>query len=127
MRRASRQSSALSSWSPATIVIAAVVMAMLGSFSPPKKTYSVAVSASKTPEGNVTVTFIGGPDASFVKTLKANITDVSYSSHNETIPLTAETGSTNTTKIYTYSNLTHVVVTAEFKDGTKQVVLDTYV
>ena len=89
----------------ATIVIAAVVMGMLGSFSPPKKTYSVAVSASKTSQGKVTLTFIGGP---------------------ETIKLGSFVGATMTSN-NTYDQGAHVVVYAKFKDSTEQVVLETYV
>ena len=112
----------------ATIVIAAVVMGMLGGFGPPKKTYSVAVSASKTPEGNVTLTFVGGPDANLVQSFNATITNVSNSSYREIVTLSNRVGETNETTKYDYSgSAAHVVVTAVFKDGTKQVVLDTYV
>ena len=110
----------------ATIVIAAVVMSMLGSFSPPKKTYSVAVSASKTSQGKVTLTFIGGPDASLVQSFSGNITDISDSSNNETIKLGSFVGATMTSN-NTYDQGAHVVVYAKFKDSTEQVVLETYV
>ena len=111
----------------ATIVIAAVVLGMLGGFNPPKKAYSVAVSASKTPEGKVTLTFIGGPDASLVESFSGNITDISDPSRNETInKLGSFVGATMTSN-NTYDQGAHVVVYAKFKDGTEQVVLDTYV
>ena len=51
-----------------TIVIAAVVMGMLGGFSPPKRTYSISVTATQ--EGDdIIVTYNGGPDQDLVSTL----------------------------------------------------------
>ena len=113
----------------ATIVIAAVVMGMLGGFNPPKKTYSVAVSASKTPQGKVTLTFVGGPDASLVQSFNVKIINLSSSPSppNETINDLGHTVGATKTSNHSYPDGAHVVVYATFKDGTKQVVLDTYV
>ena len=110
----------------ATIVIAAVVLGMLGGFNPPKKTYSVAVTASKTPQGKVTLTFIGGPDADLVASFSGNITDISGSTSEPIDELGNFVGATMTSN-ETYAQGAHVVVRAKFKDGTEQVVLDTYV
>ena len=111
----------------ATIVIAAVVLGMLGGFGPPKKTYVVAVSASRTAEGKVTVTFEGGPDASLVTGFSGTITNVSSPTTNESITLSATVGSTFVSTHTYKTNDAHVVVYATFKDGSSQVVLNTYV
>ena len=110
----------------ATIVIAAVVMGMLGGFNPPKKTYSVAVTASKTPQGKVTLTFIGGPDASLVQSFSGKIINLSSGAEEPISGLNNTVGATMTSN-NTYDQGAHVVVRAKFKDGTEQVVLDTYV
>ena len=110
----------------ATIVIAAVVMGMLGGFGPPKKAYSVAVSASRTAGGNVTVTFEGGPDASLVTSFSGTITNISDQT-DETFTLSATVGSTFVSAETYKTNDAHVVVSATFKDGSSQVVLNTYV
>ena len=121
----------------ATIVIAAVVMGMLGSFkAPTSKTYSVSVSAKENSTRCIVLTFEGGPDANLVDYLNVSIngTDVtSYLIHydqgifgkadgkpdvnigNQTAYCTVESGADR------------VLVTAIFVDGTKQIVLDTYV
>ena len=110
----------------ATIVIAAVVLGMLGGFGPPKKTYVVAVSASRTAGGNVTVTFEGGPDASLVTGFSGTITNIS-TGNSENINLNTNVGSTFVSSNTYKTNDAHVVVSATFSDGTKQVVLNTYV
>jgi len=102
----------------ATIVIAAVVLAMLGGFGPPKRTYTVGVTASRAPDGNVTVTYLGGPDAAYVDSF--NVTG------DVTLSLTGAVGNTSTTTTNPGDNA-HVVATALFTDGTSQVVLDTFV
>ena len=110
----------------ATIVIAAVVMGMLGGFGPPKKTYVVAVSASRTAGGKVTVTFEGGPDASLVTSFSGTITNVS-TGVSKSITLNPTVGSTFVSTDTYKTNDAHVVVSATFKDGSSQVVLNTYV
>jgi len=123
----------------ATIVIAAVVMAMLGGFGPPKRTYTISLTATQ--EGaDIIVTYNGGPDHDLVSKLTFSGTD---SDMNEITWTKSVGGGT-----FNASNgilegpkvgdqviaegagtlgRDHIVVTAEFKDGTKQVVLDTYV
>ena len=110
----------------ATIVIAAVVLGMLGGFGPPKKTYVVAVSASRTAGGYVTVTFEGGPDASLVTSFSGTITNIS-TGNSENINLNTDVGSTFVSNETYKTNDAHVVVSATFKDGSSQVVLNTYV
>jgi len=110
----------------ATIVIAAVVLGMLGGFGPPKKTYVVAVSASRTAGGKVTVTFEGGPDASLVTSFSGTITNIS-TGNSENINLNTDVGSTFVSNETYKTNDAHVVVSATFKDGSSQVVLNTYV
>jgi len=109
----------------ATIVVAAVVLGMLGGFGPPKKSYSVSVSASRMPDGNISVTFVGGPDAALVSSISVAVND---GTNNATLTLSNSVGSTSQTTNGPYSSgKTHVVATATFTDGTSQVVLDTYV
>ncbi len=102
----------------ATIVIASVVLAMLGGFGPPKKTYSIGVTANRAPDGNVSVTYIGGPDANYVSSINVG-GDVS-------LTLTGTVGDSSSTTTSPAANA-HVIATATFTDGSSQVVLDTYV
>jgi len=130
----------------ATIVIAGVVMAMLGGFGPPSKTYSVMATASERDvNGTVTVfvTYTGGPDAAMVEALTATINGISDqewdkppttgTGWNETSPdgspASVGTGGSCSSKcsIHRGPNNDHVIVSATFKDGTTQVILDTYV
>jgi hypothetical protein len=94
------------------------------------KNKAVAATASATVSGNekiVYVTYQGGPDADLVQEVTYTIGD---SEKPET--LTGEDGSTvyvgavvsDTT---TATEKVHVVVTAHFKDGSSQVILDTFV
>ena len=126
----------------ATIVIAAVVMGMLGGFGPPKKTYVVMATASErinttTPDKtDIIVTFTGGPDADQLKTSNAfsiTINGVSQTTADAGELLNPSTSDyTGKSAVFCQAgtpgpNNDHVVVTAEFKDGAKQVILDTYV
>ena len=120
----------------ATIVIAAVVMGMLGGFSPPGKMYSISVTAEERRDtgGNpiIYVTYHGGPDAGSV---------VSF--NNVTVD-GVDSGKALTTTVGSSVNITsgdlggaatvdagagndHVIVTATFADGSEQTVLDTWV
>ena len=111
----------------ATIVVAAVVLGMLGGFGPPKKSYSISVSASRMPDGNISVTFVGGPDAALVSSISVAVKDDTHTNYT-LLTLSNTVGSTNQTTDGPYrSGKTHVVATATFTDGTQQVVLDTYV
>ena len=124
----------------ATIVLAAVVMGMLGGFSPPKRTYSISVTATQ--EGDdIIVTYNGGPDQDLVSTLifsgtKSNGDEITWDDNQPGASGWVATSDTiNSPEVGNYVIATnqgttgrdHIVVTAEFKDGTKQLVLDTYV
>ena len=110
----------------ATIVVAAVVLGMLGGFGPPKKSYSVSVSASRMPDGNISVTFVGGPDATLVRNIAVSVIDITNASHRDDLMLSS-IGDTNMTDNGPYEvTKAHVVATAYFTDNTSQVVLDTY-
>ncbi|MDF2958053.1 MAG: Archaeal flagellin [Candidatus Alkanophagales archaeon MCA70_species_1] len=111
----------------ATIVVAAVVLGMLGGFGPPKKSYSVSVSASRMPDGNISVTFVGGPDASLVSSISVNVTDIDYTNKHDTGTLSSIGGTFMTDNGPYNVTKAHVVAIATFADGTSQVVLDTYV
>jgi len=123
----------------ATIVIAAVVMGMLGGFSPPKRTYSISVTATQ--EGDdIIVTYNGGPDQDLVSKLIFSGTDssgqsITWDNNQSGASGWDGTNTINSPTVGAYVIATnkgttgrdHIVVTAEFADGTKQVVLDTYV
>jgi len=120
----------------ATIVIAGVVMAMLGGFGPPSKTYSVAASAEERYIGGnltITVTYQGGPDHSMVDYITATvdgtaITGVSGWGTADGSSADVTLGSSgNTAQATAGSGNNHVVVSATFIDGTSQVILDTWV
>ena len=126
----------------ATIVIAAVVMGMLGSFGPPKKTYVVMATASErinttdNSKTDIIVTFTGGPDADQLKTgsnaFSITINGVSKTTADAGTLLSDTSNYTGKSAVFWKAgtpgpNNDHVVVTVEFKDGTKQVILDTYV
>jgi flagellin-like protein len=112
----------------ATIVIAAVVLAMLGGFTAPTRSYSVSVKASKTPAGNVSVTYMGGPDASYVSSTSVVVTNITTPANTEELTLSAIVGNTSSTSTYAYGmSEAHVIATTLFTDGSSQVVLDTYV
>jgi len=123
----------------ATIVIAAVVIAMLGGFSPPSQTYVVMATTEVRTGGTgymVVVTYQGGPDADQVDTLSGTAMD-SAGDHEDL----AAYGNTTLwddcipgavakadTKAYTLGGADdHVIVTAKFLDGSKQIILDTWV
>jgi flagellin-like protein len=112
----------------ATIVIAGVVMAMLGGFSAPKTGYIVTAKASQSPSSNlITVLYNGGPDHSLVN----GSADLDVRQDNTTSSSTANmlptVGNTTTLAGTVGANNDHVTVVVTFKDGTKQVILDTWV
>ena len=125
----------------ATIVIAAVVLAMLGGFTPPKRTYTISLTATQ--EGDdIIVTYNGGPDQDLVSKLIFSGTKSDASSISWTKKVGGSAGTFHTTNNTLVNpevgdqiiaegagtpGRDHIVVTAVFKDGTKQVVLDTYV
>jgi flagellin-like protein len=135
----------------ATIVIAAVVIAMLGGFAPPSKPYLVSVTAEqRVVEGTprIYVTYQGGPDADALSCITGNITlagiDTAVeipvdgtvipeggfgdcTSTTPTVGASWHTTDTDTPGIGGGGADDHVVVTGKFLDGKSQVILDTWV
>jgi len=107
----------------ATIVIAAVVMGMLGGFGPPKKLYAVTASASENATGYIYIVYNGGPDSDMVDYINVSVDD-DIDFDNTSDPKVGWTTSHSGTP---GPNNNHVVVSATFKDGTTQVILDTWV
>ena len=118
----------------ATIVIAGVVMAMLGGFSPTQSLKAVTATAKHINDTAIQITFTGGPDADLVEALSATIDGKSVANPdlgadfiNGTIGATAiinATGGTSTYTIEAGPNNDAVTVTATFNDGSTQVILD---
>ena len=118
-----------------TVILAAVIGAFVfGMGSGVKKTYIVAATASQMGD-DITVTYNGGPDADQVNVITVTAAGTNTSAIPEELVNTT-TGSGNIGTVgasYTFANsggggkTDHVVVTAMFADGSKQVVLDTYV
>ena len=111
-----------------TVILAAVIGAFVfGMGGSLQSTYTVAVTATQTDSTHVDVTFQGGPDADLVVNLAINVNGTTTTAPTSTANPT--TGST--WRVTDNTNVTsgrdHIVVTAEFADGAKQVVLDTYV
>ena len=106
-----------------TVILAAVIGAFVfGMGGSLKKTYNVGVTATQVNANNVTFTFQGGPDADLVTFLNSTVGGGNQTSHSGDITVGDTWSSGGATP-----GRDHVVVTAEFADGTKQVVLDTYV
>ena len=115
----------------ATIVIAGVVMAMLGGFSPTQSLKAVTATAKHINDTAIQITFTGGPDADLVKALNATIdgesvstTDLGADFINGTVGATAIIDATGGYTIDAGPNNDAVTVTATFKDGSTQVILD---
>ena len=119
-------------------VIAAFVFGMGGSL---KKQYTVAATVSQTGTSTVDFTYQGGPDASslfgiqivvnntFFNENGAEGSEGNYVFGNETATTAVAVGSTKT--LTSTNDVTaardHVVVMGYFADGSKQVIVDTYV
>ena len=140
-----------------TVILAAVIGAFVfGMGGSLKKTYVVGVTATQTSSNAVDITFQGGPDAGLVHYMNVTIGGNEYRRQNsgdtsaETnassytftafgAPLVADSvvavGTAVTLGGYgdaakdagITSGRDHLVATATFLDGTKQIVLDTYV
>jgi len=105
----------------ATIVIAAVVLAMLGGFTAPTRQYVVTATATSNATGTgIAVTYQGGPDANLVSNVRATdgTTNVDLSNvvGNSTV-FAGTAGAGND----------HIVVNASFSDNSNQVILDTWI
>jgi len=121
-------------------VIAAFVFGMAGNI---QTTKSVAATATQQGNDTIIITFQGGPDAADVSYLRItapngtvyNTTAASNGGFNLSTtgtPIAPSVGAfmtltRNDTTDPTWSGRDHVVVTAHFKDGADQVILDTFV
>lgn len=118
-----------------TVILAAVIGAFVfGMGGSLKKTYNVGVTATQTGSDTVDITFQGGPDADLVDWMNVSIGDKYYDASGNEVGSESKTFSTVTVGKMVSCNGTaitsgrdHVIVTAKFADGSKQVVLDTYV
>ena len=113
----------------ATIVIAAVVLAMLGGFTPPRQNYIVTASASTNSTGTgIFVTYQGGPDSLLVTNVTANVNGVDAGLGLNNSASSNEVGTSSTFGGATPgTGNDHVIVTAKFTDTSTQVILDTFV
>ena len=132
-----------------TVILAAVIGAFVfGMGGSLKKTYVVGVTATQVDSTTIHVTFQGGPDAELVSLLNVTIdgsfydpgaaagskwvngTETASQGYTITSPSTGDmiscSDSADDGNPIT-SARDHVIVTAQFADGSKQVVLDTYV
>ena len=120
-------------------VIAAFVFGMGGSL---KKQYVVAATVSQTGTSTVDFTYQGGPDASSLYGIQIVVNNTFFNSAggegsegdyvfgNESATAAVAVGSTQTLTSTTYQispGRDHVVVMGYFADGSKQVIVDTYV
>ena len=139
-----------------TVILAAVIGAFVfGMGGSLKKTYVVGVTATQTSSNAVDVTFQGGPDAGLVHYMNVTIRGNEYrrtavdatSAETNVTSIWTTFGTPNTANSVVAvgtavtlggtgdstkdagitSGRDHLVVTATFMDGTKQIVLDTYV
>ena len=140
-----------------TVILAAVIGAFVfGMGGSLKKTYMVGVTATQVTSTTVDVTFQGGPDANLVHYMNVSIDGNEFrcTAAGDNTALAAQTGSTSPvfgdpssdnsvvsvgTAVTLGGSSTaaenggissgrdHLVVAATFLDGTKQIVLDTYV
>ena len=121
-------------------VIAAFVFGMGGSLS---KQYVVAATVSQTGSDTIHIVFNGGPDADAVEFMNVSVEGRYFASGStpgspdeqntfsgatgtaitvgKTVTVT-DSGGTNIT-----TGRDHVILTAQFSDGSKQIIIDTYV
>lgn len=113
----------------ATIVIAAVLLAMLGSYTMPQEPHCILVTAKHINNTHIQVTFIGGPDSDLVTGFNLTVdasSDLSSSDFKSGI-VGASVITNASGKVDAGPNNDAVVVTAHFTDGTAQVVLNVLV
>jgi flagellin-like protein len=104
-----------------TVILAAVIAAFVfGMASGVSKTKTVAATARQT-GSNVVVTWQGGQDNGYVSTYV-----ITNETHSVTVPDNTVGNSTTLQGAGTAGN-DHIIVVANFTDGTQQVILDTNV
>jgi flagellin-like protein len=117
----------------ATIVIAAVVLAMLGGFQAPKQQYLVTATASADiPGTTLYVTYHGGPDANVVDAVTGEINGVPIVAPSgwgtvDSLATDVVVGATGSGLGTVGAGNDHVTAAATFLDGSSQVILDTWV
>jgi flagellin-like protein len=108
-------------------VIAAFVFGMAGNV---QTTKTVGVTVAQTNNSSMMQTFQGGKDAALVMDLTSKVTPSDGSGEIvemwDTPLLVGDTHITNGPNPGSFSGRDHVVVVANFTDGSTQVVLDTY-
>ena len=122
----------------ATIVIAAVLLAMLSAFNMPDQPYLVSVIAEEKNVGGITtlyVIYMGGPDHIEVDALAGTIGGAAFDNPApgwgtvdvSNADVTVGAVATDATTVTTGLNNDHIIVTATFIDDTTQVILNTWV
>ncbi len=108
-----------------TVILAAVIASFVfGMSSSLKKPYNIAATASQ--QGStITAVFNGGPDADQVDYLNATIGSNSFSTAGTDFASNSTGSIATTTGTSGYND--HVIVVANFNDGTSQIILDTFV
>ena len=113
-----------------TVILSSIVGALaLGMGSGIEKMNLVVVSAQKVNSTTIEFTFMGGPDAGDVQQLNATIDGMSAdppAGYEPYVGLVWAASSESFSTSGTFGR-NHVVISATFTDGNKQVVLDTYV
>jgi len=110
-----------------TVILAAVIAAFVfGMAGQIQTTKTVAVTMTQKDATSVTYTNMGGPDVGQLEkiTLSGDIDAVKTPAPLE-LPIT--TGGTKTITTTALAGSKHIVVVGTFKDGTEQVLLDTYI
>lgn len=128
-----------------TVILAAVIAAFVfGMGSSLKRQYVVSATATQVDANTVEITFSGGTDADYVYYLNASIggkyfaagdsvtgSDVEQNTFGGTGDTHINVGKTvsitEATPTYITTARDHLVLTAQFADGTRQIILDTYV
>jgi flagellin-like protein len=113
----------------ATIVIAAVLLAMLGAFTLPQAPHAVLITAKQINSTHIEVMFMGGPDSDLVNGLNLSVdaSPIDLSSFPEFQNGTVGASVITNKSVEVGPNNDAVVVTAHFTDGTAQVVLNVLV
>ncbi|MDW7777258.1 MAG: type IV pilin N-terminal domain-containing protein [Methanosarcinales archaeon] len=120
-----------------TVILAAVIAAFVfGMGSSLSKQYVVAATVSQISSTKIDVTYAGGPDADALDYINITITasgnttayeDSMGTADGYATDLTVGTSNSVTTSVTNeFAERDHVVLTATFLDGSKQVILDTY-
>lgn len=110
-----------------TVILAAVIAAFVfGMAGQIQSTKTIAVTMTQKDATTVTYTNMGGPDVAQLDHI--DITgDIEPPTAPATNTLPITTGGTKTITTTALAGSKHIVVVGTFKDGTEQVLLDTYI